>query len=105
MASPCPPTMVPPFAFGSRASLAIRTPNISQKSLLRTTWTFTARALALGTAAFDSAGSFGRGHPLQLPTELTNENLSQRLRLAVVQPGDVVDAPGILDLGQIERDR
>ena len=41
---------------------------------------------------------------LRAPAVSMDENLSQRLGLPVVQPGDVVDAPGVVDLDEIEGD-
>src|SRR5262249_50190243 len=39
------------------------------------------------------------------PAASPNEDLAQRLGLALVQPGDVVDAPDLVDLDEIERNR
>jgi hypothetical protein len=47
-------TLAPPFAFGSGGSSATKTPNIFLESSSQTTWTFTAKVVALGTAAFDA---------------------------------------------------
>src|SRR5258707_2125417 len=69
----CRRTLALPFAFGWGASSATRTPNILPESSSPTTWTFTAKALAPGTAVFDEASQSERrvdqcrqlGHALQ----------------------------------------
>src|SRR4029077_18858875 len=48
----CRRTLAPPFAFGSGASSATKKLNIFRESSSQTTWTFTAKAAALGTGAF-----------------------------------------------------
>src|SRR6267154_4180521 len=56
----CRRTLALPFAFGWGASSATRIPNTCPGSSSPTTWTFTAKAPAPGTAVFDEASQSER---------------------------------------------